>query len=197
MKTRYSFLATFTLLFALTSTASAVNFTPGDRDLADLDHYKAIKWGINYARPAGQTITEMTITIANIRNWQREDNKLFIHLLDSAPTGLTIINDDPNHTNAISDYFSGQGILLTTFIDTRFSPQNFTYSLTSVQLQTLNTYIANGNNFAFGFDADCHYYNDGVTVTLNTVGVPDTGSTLALMVFAAFGLVAGKRRLAA
>jgi hypothetical protein len=197
MKTKNPVLTTFILLFAFTSTASAVNFTPGDRDLADLDHYQAIKWGINYTRPAGQTITEMTITIANIRNWQREDNKLFIHLLDSAPTGLTIINDDPHHTNAISDYFSGQGILLTTFIDTRFSAQTFTYSLSAAQLQVLNGYAANGNNFAFGFDADCHYYNDGVTVVLNTVGVPDAGSTLALMIIASLGLVAGRRRLSA
>jgi len=36
-------------------------------------------------------------------------------------------------------------------------------------------YISNGNNFSFGIDPDCHYYNDKVTftITTDTRAVPD------------------------
>jgi len=51
----------------------------------------------------------------------------------------------------------------------------------------LSTYFLNGSDIAFGFDPDCHFWNDGIafsfTTTPNTVPEPTTmvllGSGLA------------------
>jgi hypothetical protein len=39
-------------------------------------------------------------------------------------------------------------------------------------LQILSAYIANGGQFAFGFDPDCHFFNDGITFTITTGAAP-------------------------
>lgn len=191
-------------LAAVGSAAAATyNFQPNPVDLNDLDHYYAYTWGINNPVPAGQTIVGASISISNIRNWRNESNALFIHLLDSASTGVTQIWDSGG-SSTISDYFSGQGILLTTFVDSTFVNQQFTYNFTNSQLATLIAYISNGSNVAFGFDPDCHYFNDGVTFTITTTttppgasGVPDSGSTLILLGLGFLGLAGLKRRMAA
>lgn len=52
------------------------------------------------------------------------------------------------------------------------------------ELNTLTDYIVNGGNFGFGFDADCHFYNNGVSFSIQTkdapANVPEPGS-LSLM----------------
>ncbi|NTV51359.1 MAG: PEP-CTERM sorting domain-containing protein [Desulfobulbaceae bacterium] len=47
-------------------------------------------------------------------------------------------------------------------------------------LPTLEAYLRNGNNFSFGFDPDCHYYNDKVTftITVDNVSVPEPATLL-------------------
>ena len=49
-------------------------------------------------------------------------------------------------------------------------------------LPYLTSYISNGNNFSFGIDPDCHYYNDMVTftITTDTRAVPEPGTFLLL-----------------
>lgn len=58
----------------------------------------------------------------------------------------------------------------------------YTLSLTSAQLAQLAAYIANGNDFAFGFDADCYFWNNGITFTFTTApsAVPEPASMLLL-----------------
>jgi hypothetical protein len=60
----------------------------------------------------------------------------------------------------------------------------WTYTFTPAQLAALRSDIANGNNFALGFDPDCHFFNNGVQLTLDT-RTPDTGNTLTM-----FGITA-------
>jgi hypothetical protein len=54
-----------------------------------------------------------------------------------------------------------------------------TYSFDPSEIATLNTYAADGN-FGFGFDPDCHFFNDNVTFTVETAAVPEPATVLLL-----------------
>ncbi len=187
-------------------TAATFNLSPTPADLYDLDHYYAYTWGISstqFTVPSGQVITGASLSFSNIRNWKNETNALFIHLLDSAPAGVTSTWEGNTGASNISDYFTGQGILLTTFVDSTFVSQNYTYTFTPSALTSLINYYNNGQNFALGFDPDCHYYNDGIKLTIttgappSTTGVPDSGSSLILLGLGLLGLAGLKRRMVA
>lgn len=61
-----------------------------------------------------------------------------------------------------SDYWAGPG---------NYTARDFTWDFTPTQLAALALYInsANGNNLAFGFDPDCHFWNNGIVFTITTV----------------------------
>jgi hypothetical protein len=69
----------------------------------------------------------------------------------------------------------------------------FTYNLSAADLAVLAADIANGSNVALGFDADCHFWNDGVTFTINTQAVGGTPEPATLTLFA-LGLAGVLRR---
>jgi hypothetical protein len=196
------FRLTLALLAALPSFANSYTFTPNPADLGDLDHHDATTWGINWSVPSGEQVTGATLTIKNIYDWQVESDMLFIHLLNNPKLGVNFIVDN-SADNVISDYFSGQGRFLTSWSDPYGgSPRNFNfvYNFTAGDITTLQTYLSDANGsgygtFGLGFDPDCHYYNDGVTLVINTGrAVPESGSTFALIIAALTGLFAFRRR---
>ena len=197
---RTSFLTIATLVAAV--SASAVTFTPSPADLGDLDHHQATTWGINWSLPAGQQVTGATLTIKNIYDWQQEYDQLYIHLLDNPAKGVVSITDN-TADNVFQDYFSGQGRYLTTFSDPYGgAPRNFdfVYNFTANDLTALKTYLGTAPgtaaNFGFGFDPDCHYYNDGVTFEIRTTYVPETGSSLVLLSIGLLALAAIRSKTA-
>src|SRR3954468_2995353 len=182
---RTIFLTMATLVGAI--SASAITFTPTPADLGDLDHHMATTWGIQWSLPAGEQVTGATLTIKNIWDWQREYDQLYIHLLDNPDRGVVSIADN-TADNVFSDYFGGQGRYLTTFTDPDGgAPRNFdfVYNFTTADLAVLKSCLdtAPGTkaNFGFGFDPDCHYYNDGVRFEITTTHVPETGSSVVLL----------------
>jgi len=71
-----------------------VQFTPVPDNLYDLSHDSAYTWGINYQLPQGQYVDTASITFTNINNWKDEPNVLYVNLLDSAPYGVSVANDN-------------------------------------------------------------------------------------------------------
>jgi hypothetical protein len=93
----------------------------------------------------------------------------------------------PVPVGQIQDYFAGDDSALvaagtgdTLLFDRSFNMVgqsgyiaiDYTYTFTAAQLTALSTYIINGNNLAFGFDPDCHYWNNGIVFTFVTAGTP-------------------------
>ncbi len=160
--------------------ADMVAFTPSDPDIKDLDHTKYVTWGLEIDLAATQEIVAATLRFENIRNWKKDEpNILYIQLLDYAKKGLKTRTDNQDEGNEFAD----DGYLLTTFVNLPHTPQDLVYQFTQEQLDLLNIYAADGN-FGLGFDPDCHFYNDGVTLELvsgTSVPEPTTASLLMLL----------------
>jgi hypothetical protein len=169
-----------------TALADTLTYTPTPADLNDLDHHSVYTWRIDNVNLNGQTITGVQLTFNNIRNWDANANRLFVHLLDTATgSGVRSFIDDPTNSAPVTDitddfvdprYHSNPNWLVAagtadTFLFSQSFPttaQNFVYNFTQAQIGALAAYIANGNNFALGFDPDCHYFNDGISLKIYT-----------------------------
>jgi hypothetical protein len=181
------------LLGAIAASADSITFHPTPDNLWDLDHYQYYTWGIDWNIPTGEYVSSATLAIDNLNNWVVEDGDiLYIHLLNDPPSGVHQYNDNQGG----GDAFSGQGTLLTTFTDDDVAPnpaEDFSYSFTSSQIDALTNYAANGR-FGLGFDPDCHYYNDGISLTIQTAAVPEPATAL-LMTLIGTVVLAVRRRL--
>ena len=205
MKQRLAFLIVIALgyFLGLASTQAVplvpVTFTPNPSDLGDLDHHVLYTWRIDGVTVNPASISGATLTFTSIQNWDRNANVLHIHLLDTAKyAGVRSFVDDPTGHVPVVDFtddfistrFHGASNWLLapgtsdTFLTNQsftMTPVTWTYTFTPAQLTALRTDIANGNNFALGFDPDCHFFNNGVQMTLDTRNrTPDTGSTLVM-----------------
>jgi hypothetical protein len=182
----------------LTSQAPATAPAGGSPNQFDLDHHRAYTWRIDNVNLGGMTVTGAKLTFTNISNWDTNPNMLFIHLLDTAKnSGVRYFTDatgTPVPSAQIADNFAGTlydsnplvnpGTANTLLTQRSFTttPTTFVYTFTSQQLADLNTYLQNGNNVAFGFDPDCHFWNNGITfnVTTERSTVPEPTSMVLL-----------------
>ena len=95
------------------------------------------------------------------------------------------VNDNPYDWTYNGDYFinvyTGEETPLVTYSNLTTSPVTLTYTFTDDELAALASYAAEGT-FGLGFDPDCHYYNDGVKLTITTskVVVPEP-ATISLL----------------
>jgi len=191
MKTLTRVLLAAVLTLGLSAAnADVYSLVPPDHDLDDLPHQKFYTWGVNTPWPNLEVPVEATLTFDDIRDWTWESNRLYIHLLDYAPLGVTEGTDNQGG----GDNFAGQGIVLTVYYDLPPWPQDLTYTFTAAQLGVLAGYAADGR-FALGIDPDCHFYNNGVKLRIatQTSEIPEP-ATAGLLAAGAAALALRRRR---
>ena len=185
-----------------------LTFQPNPADLGDLDHHLVYTWRIDNINLNNISVTSASITFTNIANWDSNPNMLFVWLLDTAvnPSVATVQDVDPNQVpvTSIVDAFLtpislvANGTAKTKLVDQSFTttPTTYTYSFNAAQLQALATYITNGQDIAFGFDPDCHFFNDGITFTMNITPIPEVANIVpvACLLLGAIALEIRRRR---
>jgi hypothetical protein len=168
-------------------------------DLFDLDHYKAVTWGIDGTGIdlEDEVIVGASLSFDNIRNWDDNPNDLYIRLLDDLDLGVDIYKDG----QASGDYFaSWGGIELKHYHNLSSTAQDLTYEFEADELTALIDYLSDGF-FGLTFDADCHFWNDGVSLEIETemavippnIVVPEP-STILLLGFGLIGILGLTRK---
>ena len=166
MKLKMALLGLMLTLFSV-SMAGATTYTFSAGDLGDLDHGYAYKWGIDWSLPDGETIVGASLFFNDIRDWAWEENDLYVDLLPWAREGVRSYRD----YQASGDFFSGRGISLIHYEDLPNYAQDLTYNFVDSDLAALMAYSADGN-FGIGFDPDCHFYNNGISLNIETATTP-------------------------
>ncbi len=175
------------------STTTYTTFTPSPADLDGLDHGKYYRWGINFTIPEGQKITGASLFFDDIRNSDNSNNDLWITLLKLGPSNSVTVHNDNNSFNNFNNAINkGNGILLYHYEDLSNTAQDITFTFDYSQLTTLNDYLSDGN-FGIGFDPDCHFYNSGISLTIETSPVPIPAS-IFLLAPALLGVVGFSRK---
>jgi hypothetical protein len=183
-------------VMALPGTALAREyvFTPSSPTLWDLDHHKHYTWGIEFDLADDETIVSAEVNIAQIRNWDRNANDLYLHLLDNEQelNGVTVGTDNQGGGDYFADTYADEAAFLDHWQNLPFTPAvDIEHALTLAEVNTLTSYLADGF-FGLGFDPDCHFWNQGISFTINTTTTPPNNQApLPAAVWAALPLLAG------
>lgn len=167
------FLVCLTFGLATASMATTYTYQPSDEDLNDLVHGQYYTWGLDWEVADDETVTGVTLIFDDIRNWDSSENDLWVTLLDDAAEGLTIGSDNNGEqvNYFTSDYSGGDAEELVQWEDISTIASDYTYTFTSDDLATLLAYSLDGS-FGLGIDPDCHFYNNGVYLVIETTDNP-------------------------
>jgi hypothetical protein len=166
-----------------------VTLTPQPADLSDLDHHLVYLWGFDLPVDQGLELTAATLTFDNIRDWTHEPNLLSVHLLDYAALGVRTVTDNQGGGDYFVTRYTGANRHLVTYRNLSTKPQDLVYVFSNDDVAALAGYLADGRA-GLGFDPDCHFFNDGVELTLTYTPEPPS---LGLLVLGGLGLLRRRR----
>jgi len=193
-----------TLCFAFATDASAIvhEFQPDPTDLYGLPHQYYFIWGIEWTPPEGEQIVGATFSIPQINNWNSADNILYVHLLDTVSPGVTWGWDGQGEGDNIDD-IAGGNIHLFDYTDddgdygnsppwgSIYYPFELPPDLPDEPgynyVPDLINFINNDGKFGIGLDPDCHFWNYGVYLHIETRAIPEPATIFLL----ASGLLGG------
>ena len=198
--------ASLFLALGLSPKAELLTYLPIVPDMYDLDHTGAYLWTINSSALVGKTILSASLFIDNIRDWKIESNDvLFIRLLNGSPFSPGVNPGGNIHTyvdnQASGDFFKDNAygtvgvnndsliayhdlLPYTTQQLNSGASTDLTYNFNANQIAKLMTFAGDGK-FAMSFDPDCHYFNDGIKLSITTAppappSVPEPASMLMM-----------------
>jgi hypothetical protein len=148
-----------------------ITLTPMPADLYDLDHTKVYLWGFAVALDPGKTVVAAALKFDNIRNWDDQPNELYAHLLDMTTLGVQERTDNEGGGDYFAHTYTGVHEHLVTYQNLTTTPHDLVYNFDQTDLSALNVYLGDGRA-GIGLDPDCHFYNDGVSLTLTTTPEP-------------------------
>jgi hypothetical protein len=163
---------------AVSAQALIVTFD-APAQLHSLEHNRAYVWGIGWD-PAGETIISAELVYHDIYDWRPEVDYLHSRLVDINPgqTGLHSFYDGGGN----NDYFAAFGTPIGVWSDPVGGGPgvDVSYTFDQTLLDALNDYASDAA-FGIAIDPDCHYYNDGITLELETVPeVPEPSVVILL-----------------
>ncbi|MCP4708532.1 MAG: PEP-CTERM sorting domain-containing protein [Planctomycetes bacterium] len=178
-------LALFVLVLCTQGVAQAnVTFQPPDPDLDDLDHSFYYGWQIDgqvSEIPEIKYITGATLEIEKLYNYTilDPDNRLFVNLMNKSElelewaflAGNRIYSHDDNK-DEVHNNLPGLELFSYNDPDNGITRETIVYTFTTSELDLLKNSIQADNMIFLGFDPDCHFYNDGVKLTLLTTPAP-------------------------
>jgi len=160
-------------------SAGIWTFSPTPADLYDLDHYYAYSWGVNWGTT--EEIVDVKLIFHNIRDWTVESNDiLYVRLLDQVAEGVHKYED----WQGGGDYFASQGVLIDTWTDpygTPYPAVTLEWSFADLGLVDDFALAASDGNWGLSFDPDCHYFNSGIEIQVETADAIPEPASLSLM----------------
>jgi hypothetical protein len=183
---------------------TSISYQPSPVDLNDLDHHMLYTWRIDNINLNVANISGATLTISSIRNWDSNTNVLHLHLLDTAINPGVASFQDVDQTQApvvdLTDDFvstryhnsngwlvaSGTGDKLLGNPSFTTTATNYVLNFDAADLVALKNYISTGHDIALGFDPDCHFFNNGITFSIQSTPVPEMSATLPILGLIAF-----------
>ena len=197
MKTCFVLTALAILCAPLAASGDVLTLTPAPGYLHDLNRPSYYTWGIDSAAAGldllGLPITGASLVFKNLSSRTRNANDLWVELLDTAPEGVRAGVD-----SAAGDYFAGApyaaaGVARTPLAHyanvARCPARTLTYTFDDAEMAALYRYIANGNDFALGFDPDGRFHGSGVELQLTYGPVPPLPEPTALDLSVAGSLI--------
>jgi hypothetical protein len=176
-------LLTVAAMLAVFSASALANQTYEFGNLYNLDHYNYYVCKVDdFSLSSGETIVSASLSFDNIRNSDDQDNILHMRLLSGDDFDAIAFNGDVYRAADLNPGFDDNllpydGLSLTPYSDLSSTAQDLTYSFDPAEIAALSAYAADGV-FGIGFDPDCHYYNDGIKLTIVTSTIPAPGAIL-------------------
>lgn len=187
--------------------ATILTWQPKPENMYNLAHHTWYVWAISWSLPDGDYIVSAKLDYKEIYNYDTTSKLpgvIFSNLLDNPLKTGTIKQSwstpyvgwlrEENDQNVIANRFAGipagwdAAYLIdeTTFPSVQQpDPTNVTINFDSLEIETLTKYLATAPgsdrlNFGIGIDPDCHFYNKGITLTIETAPIPEPGTMLLL-----------------